>query len=315
MSTIFNCPATKVGRISTVTHVADDIAGLREVTDAINRLTVCGFRFADTAAVLGSSALTHPGVYLLVSRTHVYVGQSSHLALRLLKHLGDETKQWPTEVFVVTAFDAKYFDKAAACYFEQLMIEEAETAGLVKVVNRVNSAGASMRSEEKVSLDRLAEDARRMLYDAGCRIFHSNDPPVVPQSSETVAPCFSESDHDDLGMVPVGYTAVPAGCTEIQLIYGDVWARGFEHESKLVVLPGSDLRLQVNPSVLRIVRDRRERLMSNGSVISVPNNHFRFATAVSFCSATIAARTICGAHVTADLWQPSGRAPLVPFRT
>jgi hypothetical protein len=66
------------------------------------------------------------------------------------------------------------FDKTTALYLQWSLDNAAEKAGLVAVQKGVNPRLLDLPSWRRETLDRIVEDALRLLFDAGCRAFRSN---------------------------------------------------------------------------------------------------------------------------------------------
>jgi hypothetical protein len=100
--------------------------------------------------------------------------------------------------------------------------------------------------------------------------------------------------------------ATPPLGSELELAYGDLWARGFPTSEGFVVMAGSEVRSAVNPSAPQIVETRRDELIAAQALIAIPglSDRQRLCVAVRFASAAIAAKVVTGAHVDSSKWQP-----------
>jgi len=111
---------------------------------------------------------------------------------------------------------------------------------------------------------------------------------------------------EDTGPMQIGVVATPPIGSELELAYGDLWARGFPTPEGFVVMAGSEVRSAVNPSAPQIVETRRDELIAAQALIAIPglSDRQRLCVAVRFASAAIAAKVVTGAHVDSSKWQP-----------
>jgi hypothetical protein len=305
-----------VGESSTsIVHRANGgIVGLREVSDDASRLSVFAFPFAAIKEVVASKSFALPGAYVLSGHGIVYLGESGQVGRRLLEHRDDPEKSFAREVFVVAAFNERWFDKIPAIYLQYYLTNTAETAGFVRVLKGASPRMIDLPAWRRAPLERIGQDAERLLFDAGCRAFHAaygtatavDQPNVIPFSAadETVA------DAADAGVMRIGVTTTPSGIEEYELSYGDIWARGYPSGDCFVVAAGSDVRAVLNPSVTPIIKVRREELNAAGVLTPIPGlaDRLRLEVAVAFPSRAIAAKVLCGAHVDSSKWVPLNHA-------
>jgi hypothetical protein len=293
------------------------IAGLREVTDDNTKLIVLAFPRSALAEVTAAKLLNGPGCYGLSNGASVYFGESGNVASRLATHASDRTKDFATEIFVVRGID-RWFDKGAAVHFQHRFTSEAERAALVEVRKGVAPHEVDLPAWRVAMLNRAAEDAQRMMFDAGFRGFHSNNPSRLPVSARVNAPALSvlspaagdANADDDSGRIEIGVTTTPPGVEEYELDYCGLWARGYVHGERFVVAAGAELRIPVNLSANPIVNTRREELKAGNAVADIEGvtDRVRLVKAVAFPSAAIAAKVVTGAHVNSGKWRLLGQA-------
>jgi len=199
-------------------------------------------------------------------------------------------------------------------YLQYRLTAMAEQAGLVEVVKGVNPQAIELAQEKRVSLDHLlSEYGERLLFDAGCRVLRSN---FASQRRDRLATETVEMavDADEAGPMQIGVIASPPLGSELELAYGDLWARGYPAQDGLVVMAGSEVRGKVNPSVNQALHTRRAELAAAqaSAPIAGVEGRSRLRVAVWFASAAIAAKTLTGAHVDSSKWvQPRYPQPIL----
>ena len=307
----FNTQNSTLNSSTSIIHrPAGGIAGVREVFDDASRLAVWSFPMAHARDLLvAKSSVT--ACYILAGHDTVYLGETNNLYRRLSEHLLDSTKAFAREVFVVTGIGDAPFDKTTAVFLQWALDHAAEKVGLVAVLKGVNPRLLDLAPWRRATLDRIVEDALRLLFDAGCRAFHSNCAsmrPVLPnaelpeQQSPDIAGDAAEA--DDTGPMEIGVAATPTGVPEFELSYGDLWARGYPSNDGFVVTAGSEVRTSINASVNPILHTRRQDLAAAGVLAEIPglSDRMRLSVSVWFPSSAIAAKVVTGAHVASSKW-------------
>lgn len=275
------------------------IEGLREIRDPVGRLMVTAFPFA----MARSFATTYERLaacYLLADHVTVYIGESMKTGRRLGEHAADPSKAFAREVFLIHAQEPQSLDRSALLFLQCRLTELAEEAGLVKLSNNANPQVLQWSDEDCAIFDRFVGDAQRLLFDAGCRAFNSNCASQLPTVSETE---IGLSPEDDAAM-EIDVPVTPPVGGELQLAYGDLWARGYWAEEGFVVLAGSEVRSVINPSANPIVTKRRGELAAAQALVAIPGlqDRLRLQVSVRFPSAAIAAKVVTGAHVSGNKW-------------
>jgi hypothetical protein len=302
-----NTIAAFSGCTTTIHHPAH-IAGLREAIDDSAGVRVRAFPFGGIARVGG--LLSYPGVYALCGRAEAYIGESTNLGRRLLEHAADPAKAFATEVFAMTTVEP-WLDKPSLLYLQKQLTEQAEAARHVTIVKGAAPSSVDLPGYRVATLNRLLQDGYRLLFDAGCRAFHSCDP--AKDAAEMNRAAFDADEADDPGFLEIGVSSVPPGAQEYELLYTGTWALGYQHEDRFVVAAGSEVRETINPSVNPILHARRARLKAANALMAISGvaDRMRLAVAVAFPSMAIAAKVVCGAHVNARLWRPVQRPAAV----
>jgi hypothetical protein len=287
------------------------VAGYRKLTDRASRVCVHTFPIAMVQPVVAAGHLLTPGAYALAGKAIGYFGESSKPGRRIAEHAADPLKAFARDVFVVTGCDGCAFDKALVVDLQYRLTNLAVDAGVVSVMKGINPQNLDLPDAERSTHDRIFGDAVRLLFDAGCRIFHPNGDlaeckvPEAPSADEV-------TDIADTGPMEIGVTTTPLGAEEFELVYGDVWSRGYWSGSHFIVAAGSEVRTQTNGSVNAITRSRRDELFNAGVLSSIPgiDDRRRLVAAVAFPSMSIAAKVVCGAHTT-NRWTPLARSRAV----
>jgi len=290
------------------------IAGLREVHDDVSCLTVLAFPMTMVKDVaLACTCLT--ACYILADHEKAYIGETTKSGRRWVDHAADPSKAFAREVYVVMAPGKSWFDKDAVLYLQYRLTAMAEQAGLIEVVKGVNPQAIELAHDKRGSLDHLLfEYGERLLFDVGCRVFRSNFHSQRPDRQQTVETIETAVEADEAGPMQIGVIASPPLGSELELAYGDLWARGYPAKDGFVVMAGSELRSTVNPSTNQALHARRAELASAEALAPVPGveSRSRLQVAVWFPSAAIAAKTLTGAHVDSSKWvQPSYPQPIL----
>jgi hypothetical protein len=295
---------------SFVHRPAGGIAGVREVFDEASRIAVTAFPMTMVKNIVGAKAAM-AACYILADHKRVYIGESGNVGRRLSEHATDPSKAFAREAYVISGGGNASFDKTAALYLQHRLTYAAETAGLVQVQKGSGATLVDLPAWRCAPLDRIVEDGKRVLYDAGCRAFDSScasQRPIQAAGVNSVALTETDADGsieaDDTGQMEIGVVATPCGSAEFQLAYGDLWARGYTADDGFVVMAGSEVRTLVNASVNPILHTRRAALDEATVLADIPGllERKRLLVSVWFPSMAIAAKVLTGAHVASRKW-------------
>jgi hypothetical protein len=289
------------------------VVGYRKLTDRASRVCVHAFPIVMVQQLSAAGLLVTPGAYVLTGAVKgaviAYFGESKDPGRRGMEHAADPLKRFVSEVFVIAGCDGCPLDKRQIVDLQYRFTNLAVDAGLVTVLKGANPQALDLSEAERSTQDRIFEDAKRLLYDTGCRILHSNsDSANVPEPPLTD----DAIDIADTGPMEIGVTTTPLGAEEFELVYGDVWARGYWSGGHFIVAAGSEVRTQTNGSVNAITRSRRDELFNAEVLSGIPgvDDRRRLVAAVAFPSMSIAAKVVCGAHTT-NRWTPLARSRAV----
>jgi predicted GIY-YIG superfamily endonuclease len=173
MSAFIHPPAARTSYSSIIHREPGSITGLRKIFDRITRLSVWTFPFS-MIDEFAPRLMAVPAAYILADHRSIYVGESHNVGRRLLEHSTDNSKLFAREVFVISAFDTEWFDKASAIQLQHRLTHLAKASGLVELRLGANPQDIALSSWLLGTNDGMFDAAPRLLFDAGCRAFHSN---------------------------------------------------------------------------------------------------------------------------------------------
>jgi predicted GIY-YIG superfamily endonuclease len=300
MTLFSNATSLQFAYTNNVYRPTGGIDSLREIHDDVGRLMVSAFPFA-MVKDLSLGRATVPACYILCDHATAYIGESRSVGRRLSDHAADPAKWFAREVYVIHSHHREWFDKTAAVYLQYRLTELAERAGLVEVVRGASPQVQELPAKKRATLEHFVEHSQRLLFDAGCRIFHSSFESQRPQASAEIA-----ISPDEAGPMQINVATAPPLGSELELAYCGLFARGYQAEDGFVVMAGSEVRGVVNPSANPIVTTRRGELASAQALVAIPGlqDRLRLQVAVRFPSAAIAAKVVTGAHVNSSKWVP-----------
>lgn len=127
-----------------------------------------------------------PGVYFLLSKDKVYVGQSNDLKQRINQHIIG--KEWWDRVVFLTN-KAGDFDHADIDYLESVFIEKSKQIGTFVSENKNNGNKINIGVGKKNRLDKYIQEALFLLSFIGLNLFEKENGPkptivVRPASSK-----------------------------------------------------------------------------------------------------------------------------------
>lgn len=296
-------------RTYTIFRPMDLIEGLRQVRDPVGRLMVSAFP-AEMAKGLAPVFAGVAACYLLVDHMRVYIGESRKVDQRLLQHAADPSKSFAREIYVVHGQHPHVLDGSARLYLEHRLIDLAEDAGLVEVTNSATAKILPWSDQERATLERFTGDARRLLFDGGCRVFNSNFASQLPVQR---LPDTDASPERQMKLEINVPTAPPPG-GELELHYCGLWAHGYWDSKGFVIIAGADVRYPINGSTRPNIGGLRLDLERAQVLIPIPGlqDRRRLEVSIRCFSAAVAAKLVTGAHVAATKWL-SPRHPKTPI--
>jgi len=282
-----------LARTTTVYRPLGGVESFREIRDEITDVAVTYIPWATLRELPTPSS---PGSYVLANHALSYFGESNDFKRRLNEHARDTNKAWVREAYVITGMNKTgelWSDPATAKYFQYRLTELADKAELVEVIKGVAPQLPQLTTSKRATLEALVQQTMPLLFDAGCRAFHSNCASQRRPRYE-VEPAGA----DEAGPMEIGVAATPPMGGELDLAYGELWARGFSHERGFVVMPGSDVRATSNPSARDWVEAQRNDLRASGALVAIPGlvDRERLCVSVRFASPSSATQLVTGSR-------------------
>lgn len=307
-----------MGRPSTTVVYRPDvgIAGIRLVQDDAARIAVLAMPVVDIPRLGVLRDLLGPGrtldaacAYAWADHGQVYFGETQGIVGRLKDHARKRDMVFGTETYVVSTFDS-YLDKPAVLHMQRVFSDAAKRAGLMHVVEGVRPPAQLLAPARAAAIERMIADAYPLFFDAGLRAFHSSGPPNLDRlgfARRDVEQDIRTEEEDT--NIEIGATIGPDSIAQCQLTYANVWAHGYAYSDKFVLGIGSEMRAQVNPSSNPIYTERRMQLLRRGALTPILDvtDRLRLVQPVAVGSASVAAKLVCGAHVTAGVWKMQAR--------
>lgn len=118
--------------------------------------------------LLNTDACKKYGVYLLLSKNMVYVGQSSDLSKRITQHIVG--KDWWESVVILTTKDYG-FNHADIDYLESVLIDKAQKINRLECDNRNKGNQPKVTKYQKVNLDQYLDEALFLMQLIGITVF------------------------------------------------------------------------------------------------------------------------------------------------
>lgn len=282
-----------LARTTTVYRPLGGVESFREIRDEITDVAVTYIPWATLKELPTSSA---PASYVLANHAFSYFGESNDFKRRLNEHARDTNKAWVREAYVISGMSKTselWSDPSTAEFFQFRLDELAEEAAFVEIIKGVPPQLPPLTTSRRATLEALVQQTLPLLFDAGCRTFHSNCASQRRPRSE-----IEPAGADEAGPMEIGVAATPPMGGELDLAYGELWARGFCHERGFVVMPGSDVRATSNPSARDWVEAQRNDLRASGALVAIPGlvDRERLCVSVRFASPSSATQLVTGSR-------------------
>ena len=295
-----------LGSTISVHMIRGDRDGPRIIESRTSVLRVHAAPWRDFEALLGAGLPATPGFYALTSwtapgrRISVRPGEAGDVRRRLQEHFADTGKRHFDEVYCVTALDQR-LSKHDVRYAES-RIHEMVAASLHAELEVSQMPPLYSRPlAEKAPLEGLLEQARDLLWVAGCRAL---DAPRVPMPVPA-----EEREEGDVEIVHFSGSQ-----DEHFLSYDSMSCWGYLlQDGSFVVRAGSDMRRRENQAILPPIASRRRKLTQLGVLAELPGSEdrWRLLANIRFQSPLLAAKVMTGAHISnRGVWQrvaPSAR--------
>lgn len=135
------------------------------------------------ADLLSTDACNKFGVYLLLSKDMVYVGQSSDLAKRITQHTVG--KDWWTSVVILTTKDDS-LTRSDIDYLEYNLIEKAQKIDRLDCDNKKKGNAPKVDKFRKVVLQQYLEEALFLMQLIGITVFNEAKPTAKQVKSKVL---------------------------------------------------------------------------------------------------------------------------------
>ena len=305
----------------TATVTADGPRDFREIHKPEVPLRVCAFRFADVSTVWRRRRLPNAGTYVLAfhATKQAYPGQSGNLCERLPRYLTDPTKGSADEVFIFFAPDGG-LDAASRLHLEARLLDIIDRTNVYRPLNRTRPHPSKMSGWEEDKLDRKLLHTLPLLPAIGCDFIDPAGAGVLLERNDSGSGNPPGGDTSGAGMeksgaacsVKAGVNYMPAHAKEVELVYRDLWARGYQApfsycrpgRGEFVVAVGSEMR-KIPGAVSLEVLELRDMLVRTGAAVPLPGllDRFWLAKPVAFPSPALAAAVLTGSEDGSDRWQ------------
>ncbi len=270
----------------------------RQISDPAGRLAVTSFPML-MARRLAAGVDQWPACYVLAGNGQAYIAQSPCAMKAIAAHAVDPTKAFASEVFLIHAQEEpRTMNWSTRLHLEHRLSELAKEAGLVRLANTMEPRVVPRGIEHAATLELLVAQARRLLFDAGCRVFNANVMGQLPAE----AGADDNQDADDA--VAIGSPTTSPTEAELEFDYCGIWARGHHDEEGFVVSAGSEVRQVETASLRKNIKRLRADLLARGVVVPIAGVKDRLRLQVDwrFFSAAVAAKFVAGAHVAGTKW-------------
>jgi hypothetical protein len=208
--------------------------------------------------------LKRPGVYFLIGpsetndQMRLYIGEAESVLARLGAKDHLEREFW-NEVVAITNKDLT-LTKAHVKYLESRAVEVAREAERYDVTNDADPSRPSLHRAEVDAMEEFLENIALLLGALGLRPFEPVGGKLAVEMSRGAA-----------APVPAGVDSVVSEAsapeTVLALETKGIKARALLTDDGLVVLKGSQMVAEPNPSLVDTYRKERDRLVQNGVVV------------------------------------------------
>jgi hypothetical protein len=270
----------------TIYRPEGEIDGYRQVHDPAGGLAVAAFPIA-MAKDLAATCELLSACYVIVGHGQALIGESIRALQCVAEHAVDPAKAFASEVYLVHAQEPHMIAWSTRLRLARRLAEVAQEVGLVTLADNAEPRVAPYALEHAATLERLVTDGRRLLFDAGCRVFNG--------SSAAEA----ETDQNVDGGIDV-----PGAPGDLEFDYCGIRAWGYHDLDGFVVARGSEVRNVETASLRRNIKKLRADLRARGVLVPIAGvkDRLRFAVAWQFFSPAVAAKLVAGAHVAATKW-------------
>lgn len=277
------------------------VEGYRLISDPAGQLAVTTFPM-EMARRLAASFDQWSGCYLLAGDGHAYIGQTRCAMKCIAEHAADPAKAFAAEVFLIhRQEEPPKMDWSTRLYLEHRLTELAKQAGLVRLAS-AEPRDLPWRLEQAATFELLVAQARRLLFDGGCRVLDGNLPRQPAAQTK-------DDDGDDAEEAVEIACSTRAAPQAFEFDYCGIWARGYHTDHGFVVAAGSELRATQTSSLRQNIKKLRADLLARGVVAPIAGvDRLRFQVDWCFFSPAVAAKFVAGAHVAGNKWMRARNA-------
>jgi len=253
---------------------------------------------ARIADLLKRDELDRTGAYLLIgpdidepSQTLVYVGESDNVGTRLSQHAKDLTKQFWEYACVITSKD-QHLTKAHVRYLECRLIQIIAQEGRVRLANGTAPDFGLLPEGDIADMEYFLAQLQVLLPVLGLAFARTTPRPSGNRDSDV-----ARIEAPQQATAQVSPTRLLGQSPEFQLTdrKSGISARAVEIDGEMVVLAGSQARVEEQQSLGLSVRSMRQQLLgANKLVESKTPGILQFMEDVAFSSPSAAAQAIMG---------------------
>ncbi len=258
--------------------------------------------FAPRSSIVGlllRPEVKKTGAYLLIGpdpedtdQTMVYVGEGDNVGARISSHNRDEDKEFWEHACVITSKDLN-LTKAHVRYLESQLIKIIRREGRATLANKSEPDFDLLPEADLADMDDFISRLQILLPVLGAEFVR---PTPVVRSSEAFSSNFSTSGASAAtANSEYDGTIVGQSKPEFHMSAGGLHARAVELDGQMIVLKGSEARVEEAPSLGSNVKAYREQLRKTGKLSSSDSaGKLHFTDDVAFTSPSAAAQAVMG---------------------
>jgi Domain of unknown function (DUF4357) len=252
------------------------------------------------AALLARPEVKKTGAYLLVgpdpsdaNQTMVYVGEGDNVGVRLSSHNKDPDKEFWEQACVITSKDLN-LTKAHARYLESRLISIIRQEARVTVANRSDPEFDLLPEADLADMDDFIARLQILLPVLGADFVRPTPRVQISKIIDHKETPASTADDGSLHYSKSLADSVRKVSPAFKMSAGGLQARALEIDGHMLVLAGSQARVEEGPSLASNVRALREQLLRSGKLVPDSADNLRFTENVAFTSPSAAAAAVMG---------------------
>jgi len=292
---------TKTNDVQAYTHTIyrprGGVGGFRQISDPAGRLAVTAYPMA-MAKDLAAASEGWPACYVIAGNGEAIIGESNRAIQCVAEHTLEPARAFGSEVYLLHEQEPHALAWSTRLDLAHRLTELAREAALVILARTVEPKALTWTVEHTATMERLVTDGRRLMFDAGCRIFDGNRASQLSVQAEID----DNQDADEAVETGLQISSLPEG--ELEFDYCGIRAKGYHDSEGFVVSAGSEARNLETTSLRRNIKTLRADLLKKGIVVPIAGveDRLRFRVAWTFFSAAVAAKFVAGAHVAGTKW-------------